>query len=137
MFGLGQTVAYISDDSDDFESDDEDYKKKLIKRQQGQVQIRRRPTGMKKVKTTKNIRKEGHKGTQLRNEDRSINNKGTTEVDSRNNSQSGSKTIDISDDSDTEGEDEDGDKFYDVDADKNSSTGNVSAKLAKRKGDRN
>ena len=51
-------------------------KKKLTKRQQGQMQIRRRPTGTKKVKTAKNIRKEGHKGTQLRNEDRSINNKG-------------------------------------------------------------
>ena len=35
--------------------------KKLTKRQQGQMQIRRRPTGMKKVKTTKNIRKEGLK----------------------------------------------------------------------------
>ena len=135
MFGLGQTVAYISDDGDDFESDDEDYKKKLTKRQQGQMQIRRRPTGTKKVKTAKNIRKEGHKGTQLRNEDRSINNKGTSEVDSRNNSQSGSKTIDISDDSDTEGEDEDGDKFYDVDADRNSSnSGNASAQVSKKKG---
>ena len=83
------------------------------------MQIRRRPTGTKKVKTTKNIRKEGQEGARnfaLKSVALTIR---TQVKRSRNNSQSGSRRqIDISDDSDIEGENEDGDKFYDVDADK-------------------
>ena len=61
MFGLGQTVAYISDDSDDFESDDEDYKKEVNKTPTRSSADSATPNRHEKVKTTKNIRKEGQK----------------------------------------------------------------------------